>query len=147
MLMKIFVGVAAGAGIVYYQFSPSLAIVILMAAVIGIGFWIKSSGAWVFMEPGKPGKTPMLWVKKTGKIVPLLTFDKAQGYQALPDWGVVRVTQGSDKYWMSGKRVMIGIEGVSHTVKMEDIAKARSVVEAGHTSLKKKEKEKHAKKK
>ena len=146
--MKVFVGIAVFGFIVYYQYSPSLAIVMLMGALIGVGFWIRSSGAWVFMEPGKSGKTPMLFAKKTGKIVPLLTFDKAQGYQALPDWGVVRVTQGSDKYWMSGKRVLIGIEGVSHTVKLEDIDRARKVVEDGHESLKKEEKaEKHGKKK
>ena len=140
MLMKIFVGVVTFAAIVYYQYSPSLAIVMLMGALIGVGFWIRSSGAWVFMEPGKPGKTPMLWAKKTGKIVPLLTFDKAQGYQALPDWGVVRVAKGSDKYWMAGKRVLIGIEGVSHTVKLEDISQASEVSEAGYESLKKEEK-------
>lgn len=133
MLMKLLMGVIVSAAVLY-AVSPVASVVISIGMVVGLGLWIRQTGVSIFMEPGTPGKTLLLWITRSKKIIPLKVSDKAEGYLSLPKWGVVRVTAESD-HWMMGKKTMIGVEGVGHTVMPSDAVVAEMLAKHGVESI------------
>lgn len=119
---------------VLYLHDPTFSVLILT----GLFFWIwvklKMNGGDLLVGPIKPSETPLLWVTRSRKISLVKAFDKAEGYLALPKWGTIRVAPNSD-YWFAGKKAMIGVEGITHTVRLEDVKLTEKLAAKGFKSL------------